>query len=267
MYEFNYHRPSSLDEVGRILGSSPGASLLAGGQSLLPSMKQRLAEPSDLVDLGRITDLAGVSVTGDEVRVGAMTSHSQVAASADVKRAIPGLAALADQVGDHQVRNRGTLGGSIANNDPAADYPAGVVALDGTIETNNREIPADDFFHSMFETALEPQEIVTAVRFKVPRSSGYGKFAQPASRFALVGVMVAQYKKGVRVAVTGAGLSVFRVADMEAALAKDFTAEAIRNVTVSADGLNDDLHGTPEYRANLVNVMARKAVSEAQASG
>jgi carbon-monoxide dehydrogenase medium subunit len=266
MYAFNYHRPSSLEEVGRILDSAPGASLLAGGMSLIPTLKQRLAEPSDLVDLGGISELAGIRVEGDAVRIGAMTRHADVAASQELADAIPSLAALADQVGDHQVRNRGTLGGSIANNDPAADYPAAVVGLDATVETSQREIAAADFFAGMFETALEPGEIVTAVRFKIAESAGYGKFVQPASRFALVGVMVARYKSGVRVAVTGAGLSVFRVPAMEAALADDFSEDAIRNITVPSDELNTDLHATAEYRAHLVGVMARRAVADALAT-
>jgi len=263
MYAFNYHRPSSIEEVGRILGSAPDASLLAGGQSLIPTLKQRLAEPSDLIDLNSVADLDTIDVDGDTLRIGAMARHAAVAASADVRGAIPGLSALAELIGDHQVRNRGTIGGSIANNDPAADYPAAAIALDATIETTQREIPADDFFHGLFETALEAGEIVTAVRFKVPQRAAYAKFMQPASRFALVGVMVAQYGNGVRVAVTGAGMSVFRVTEMETALATDFSAEAIRAIGVSADELNTDLHGTAEYRAHLINVMARRAVTQA----
>lgn len=266
MHAFNYHRPSTLEEVGRILGSTPDPRLLAGGQSLIPTLRQRLSEPSDLIDLGDIADLDGVRVDGNEVRVGAMTRHAEVAASAEIAGAIPGLAAMAEQIGDHQVRNQGTLGGSIANNDPAADYPAAIVALDATIETSQRQIAADDFFSSMFETALEAGEIITAVRFRIPQCSGYGKFRQPASRFALVGVMVAQYAGGVRVAVTGAGLSVFRVPEMETALASDFSAEAIRNIAIPADELNTDLHATTDYRAHLVNVMARQAVTEALAT-
>lgn len=263
MYAFNYHRPSSIEEIGRILGSAPDASLLAGGQSLIPTLKQRLAAPSDLIDLNTVSGLDNISVDGNEVRIGAMTRHATVAASADVKRAIPGLAALAELIGDHQVRNRGTIGGSIANNDPAADYPAAAIALAATIETTKREIIADDFFHSLFETALETGEIITAVRFKVPERAAYAKFMQPASRFALVGVMVAKHADGVRVAVTGAGLCVFRVPEMEAALAANFSAEAIRDVVVPADELNTDLHGTAEYRAHLINIMARKAITQA----
>lgn len=266
MQAFNYHQPDSLKEAGRVLGSARQGSLIAGGQSLIPTLKQRLSSPSDLVDLSAVDELSGIRVDRKEVRIGAMTRHAEVAASSEVKQAIPGLASLAEQIGDHQVRNRGTLGGSIANNDPAADYPAAVLALDGTIVTSKRKISAEDFFHGMFETALQPGEIVTEVRFKIPKCSGYGKFLQPASRFALVGVMVAQLKKEVRVTVTGAGLSVFRMPAMEKALAADFSADAIGSISVPADGLNNDLHGTPEYRANLINVMARKAVDEALAS-
>ncbi|HLQ86359.1 MAG TPA: xanthine dehydrogenase family protein subunit M [Salinisphaeraceae bacterium] len=263
MRAFNYHRPTSLEEIGRILGSATDASLLAGGQSLIPSLKQRLAEPSDLVDLGGVPELAGIRVDGGEVRIGAMTRHADVAASKELAQRIPALAALADSIGDHQVRNRGTLGGSIANNDPAADYPAAVVGLDATVETNQREIPADEFFVDLFDTALEPGEIVTAVRFKAPEAAGYGKFPQPASRFALVGVMVARYADSVRVAVTGAGMCVFRVPEMEQALTSDFSEDAIRNITIPADDLNTDLHATAAYRAHLVGVMARKAVATA----
>lgn len=263
MYAFNYHKPTSIDEVGRILGAAPDASLLAGGQSLIPTLRQRLAAPSDLVDLNGVAGLDGISVDGGEVRVGAMTRHAAVAASAEIRQTLPALAALAEGIGDHQVRNRGTLGGSIANNDPAADYPAAIVALDATVETTRREISGDDFFQGLFETALDEGEIVTGVRFKVPQQAAYAKFAQPASRFALVGVMVAQHAGGVRVAVTGAGMCVFRVPEMEAALASNFSADAIRDIAVPADELNTDLHGTAEYRAHLVNVMARKAVAAA----
>jgi len=263
MYAFNYHKPTSIEEVGRILGSATDASLLAGGMSLVPTLKQRLAAPSDLIDLNAVSGLDGINIDGGEVHVGAMARHAEVAASADVQQIIPALAALAEGIGDHQVRNRGTLGGSIANNDPAADYPAAVVALDATVETTQREIGADDFFQGLFETALDSGEIVTGVRFKVPQQAAYAKFEQPASRFALVGVMVAQHDGGVRVAVTGAGMCVFRVPAMEAALASDFSADAIRDISVPADELNTDLHGTAEYRAHLVNVMARKAVTAA----
>lgn len=263
MYAFNYHKPTSIDEVGRILGSAPDASLLAGGQSLVPTLKQRLAAPSDLIDLNTVAGLDEIRVDGDEVRIGAMARHAKVAASADVKQAIPALAALAESIGDHQVRNRGTLGGSIANNDPAADYPAAVVALNATVETTKREISGDDFFQGMFDTALDEGEVVTGVRFKVPQRAAYAKLEQPASRFALVGVMVAQHGDGVRVAVTGAGLCVFRVPEMEDALASNFSVDAIRDIAVPADDLNTDLHGTAEYRAHLVNVMARKAVAQA----
>lgn len=263
MHAFNYHRPSTLDEVSRILGSAPGAKLLAGGQSLIPTLKQGLAEPTDLIDLGAIAKLKGIRVNGGEVRISAMTRHAEVGASAEVAHAIPALAAMAQNIADHQVRNRGTLGGSIANSDPAADYPAAVLALNATIETNRREIAADDFFISLFETALQPDEIITAVRFKIPERSSYIKFEQPASRFALVGVMVAKYAKGARVAVTGARMSVFRIPEMEAALARNFSVNAIRDIDVGSTDLNTDLHASAEYRASLVNVMARRAVEAA----
>lgn len=263
MYEFQYHRPSTLDEAARMLSGAEDASFIAGGQTLLQTLRQRLAQPSDVVDLGGIAELRGIRREGDQVVIGAMTRHNEVARSADVAGAIPALATLAGGIGDAQVRNMGTLGGSIANNDPAADYPAGLLGLGATVVTNSREIPADDFFVDMFETALEPGEIIRAVRFPVPQRAGYVKFDQPASRFALVGVMVSQGADGVRVAVTGAGPSVFRVAEMEDALGRDFSPDAIAGIRVPSDGLNDDIHGSPEYRAHLVTVIAQRAVNAA----
>ncbi len=261
MYAFDYHRPSSLSEAAALLSGE--AQLLAGGQTLIPTLKQRLAQPSALVDLGGIAELGGIGVDGGSVTVGATTCHAAVAASAEVAGAIPALAALAARIGDAQVRNRGTIGGSIANADPAADYPAAIVGLNATVHTNKREIAADDFFTGLFETALAEDEIITKVVFPTAGAAGYAKFDQPASRYAMVGVMVAKTSGGVRVAVTGAGPSVFRVADMESALAGNFSAAAIEGISVSADGLNSDIHGSAAYRAHLVGVMARRAVAAA----
>jgi carbon-monoxide dehydrogenase medium subunit len=229
---------------------------------LLPTLKQRLASPSDLIDLAGIGELQGIAIDGDAVVIGAMTRHADVAASSDVQQKIPALAALAGDIGDRQVRNRGTIGGSIANNDPAADYPAACLALAATIKTNSREIAADDFFTGLFETALEDGEIVTAVRFPTADKAAYMKFKNPASRYAIVGVFVAQAAGGVRVAVTGAGAGgVFRVPEMESKLAANFTAPALEAIAVSPDDLNSDIHASAEYRAHLVGVMARRAVA------
>jgi aerobic carbon-monoxide dehydrogenase medium subunit len=262
MYNFNYLRPTSLADAAKAAAGAD-AKLLAGGQTLLPTMKQRLAQPSDLIDLGAIAELKGIKMDGNNLVIGATTTHAEVAKSSVVKGAIPALAALADGIGDPQVRNRGTIGGSISNNDPAADYPAGLVGLGATVVTNKRKIAADDFFKGMFETALEAGEIVTAVSFPKPDKAAYMKFPQPASRFALVGVFVSKSGGNVRVAVTGAGPKVFRQADMEKALAANFTADAIKNVRQSASDLNNDIHGGAEYRAHLVGVMARRAVAAA----
>ena len=262
MYNFNYLRPSSLADAAKAAAGAD-AKVLAGGQTLLPTMKQRLAQPSDLVDLGAIAELKGIKMDGNNLVIGAMTTHAEVAKSSVVKGAIPALAVLADGIGDPQVRNRGTIGGSISNNDPAADYPAGLVGLGATVVTNKRKIAADDFFKGMFETTLDPGEIVTAVSFPKPDKAAYMKFPQPASRFALVGVFVSKSGGNVRVAVTGAGPKVFRQADMEKALAANFTADAIKNVKQAASGLNSDIHGSADYRAHLVGVMARRAVAAA----
>src|SRR5438094_2941570 len=260
MYEFEYQKPASLDDVTRLLGDED-AKLVAGGMTLIPTLKMRLAKPSQLIDLGAIASLKGISEDGDGVVIGAMTRHAEVNRSDVVKRAIPALAAMAGMIGDPAVRNRGTIGGSIANNDPAADYPAAVVALNATVRTNKREIAADQFFTGMFETALQPGEIVTAVRFPKVAQANYQKFRNPASRYAIVGVFVAKTPAGVRVAVTGAGPCVFRVADMEAALGRSFTADAIKDIQIPQDGLNTDIHAGAEYRAHLVGVMARRAVA------
>jgi len=260
MYEFDYHRPTSLDDAARLLGDED-AKLVAGGMTLIPTLKLRLAKPTQLIDLGAIPSLKGITDERDAIVIGAMTRHAEVNRSDVVKRAIPALAAMAGMIGDPAVRNRGTIGGSIANNDPAADYPAAIVALNATVRTNKREIPADQFFTGMFETALQPGEILTAVRFPKVAQANYQKFRNPASRYAIVGVFVAKTPAGVRVAVTGAGPSVFRVADMEAALAKSFTPDAIKDIAIKDDGLNSDIHASAEYRAHLVNVMARRAVA------
>ena len=263
MYNFDYARPASLKEVDAALKGASEPKLLAGGMTLIPTLKQRLASPDRLVDLGGIGELRGIKVSGDTVTIGAMTPHAAVAASKEIAKAIPALAHLADGIGDPQVRNRGTIGGSISNNDPAADYPAAVVGLGATVETNKRKIPADSFFKGLFETALEPGEIVTAVSFPVPEKAGYSKFPNPASRYAIVGVMVAKTKGGVRVAVTGAGPCVFRVAAMEKALAAKFSPDAVAAIKVPSTNLNSDIHASAEYRAHLVTVMAKRAVAAA----
>src|SRR6202140_971599 len=240
MYEFEYHKPASLDDVARLLGDEE-AKLVAGGMTLYPTLKLRLAKPTQLIDLGAIAALRGISEDGDAIVIGAMTRHAEVNRSALVKRAIPALAALAGMIGDPAVRNRGTIGGSIANNDPAADYPAAVVALNATVRTNQREVVADQFFTAMFETALQPGEIVTAVRFPKVAQANYQKFRNPASRYAIVGVFVARTPAGVRVAVSGAGACVFRVPAMEGALAPSFTPDAIKDIAIPDDGLNTDI--------------------------
>jgi carbon-monoxide dehydrogenase medium subunit len=263
MYAVEYQKAKTVADAAALLAKT-GGKALAGGQSLVAAMKLRLAQPGTVVDLAGIPELKDVKADGSALVIGAMTKHAEVAASADVKRAIPAVAALAEGIGDRQVRNMGTLGGSIANNDPAADWPAAVVALDATVITNKRKIAARDFFKGMYDTALSADEIITAVSFPVPKKAAYAKFPNPASRFALVGVFVAQLADGsVRVAVTGAGPGVFRASGIEAALFKSFTADAAKAVKVDASGLNNDLHGSPAYRAHLVAVMASRAVAAA----
>ncbi len=264
MYEFTFHQPETLDEAAQIFAHADDGQFIAGGQTIVPVMKQRLAMPSDIIDLGRISDLEGISLDGDLLTIGAMTTHAEVAASQDVKKAIPALAHLADEIGDPAVRNRGTIGGSIANNDPAADYPAALLGLGATIHTVTRAIPTDDFFTGMFETALDEGEVIVRVSIPVPEKAAYVKFPQPASRFALVGVFVAKTADGVRVAVTGAGPCVFRVKEMEQALDKDFSAAVLKGISVPDDGLNSDLHASADYRASLVSTLARRAVAQAQ---
>ena len=262
MYAFELTRAKTVAEAAAALAKS-GGKALAGGQSLIGAMKLRLAQPGTLVDLSGIAELKGIKKEGDAIVIGAMTRHAEVAASAVVKSALPALAALAEGIGDRQVRNMGTLGGSLANNDPAACYPAAVLALGATVHTNKRKIGADDFFKGMFETALAEGELITAVSFPIPEKAAYVKFPNPASRFALVGVFVAKTGRGVRVAVTGAASAVFRAKALEDALGKSFTADAAKAVKMSATGMNADLHGSPEYRAHLISVVAARAVAAA----
>jgi len=260
MSAFTYHRPSSLDEAASLLSS--GARALAGGMTLLPSIKQRLDRPESLVDLSGLSNLVGVSASGGGLEVGAMTRHSQVANSKEVQESIPALAKLAGGIGDPQVRHRGTIGGSIANHDPAADYPAALLALGATVHTNRREIAAGDFFTGLFSTALDDGELVVRVSFPVPEKAAYVKFHQPASLYALVGVFVAKTSSGARVAVTGAGADgVFLQEDLGRALDGDFSAGALGGAKVPADGLMGDLHGTPEYRAHLISTLTARAVA------
>jgi carbon-monoxide dehydrogenase medium subunit len=265
MYATTYHRPSSVDEAASLFAKGTEAKYLAGGHTLIPVMKQRLAAPSDVIDLTRIKELIGIETSGDTLTIKAATPHYDVAHSADAQKAIPALAYLASLIGDPAVRHRGTIGGSIANNDPAADYPAGLLALGATVKTNKRSISADDFFKGLFTTALADGEIITAVSFPIPAKAGYAKFPHPASRFALTGVFVAKTKGGdVRVAVTGASQSgVMRVAAMEAALKANWSAGALDTITIPAAGLLADIHGSSDYRANLIKVMAQRAVAAA----
>ena len=261
MYNFNYQRPGSVADAVSAVKSADDGQFLAGGQTLLPTLKQRLAMPSDLVDLADIAELQGISVAGGTVVIGAMTRHADVAASAEIQAKIPALAALASDIGDRQVRNRGTLGGSIANNDPAADYPAACVALSAMVTTNERTLSAEEFFTGLFETALGEGEMVTSVSFPAPDKAAYMKFKNPASRYAIVGVFVAIAGSDIKVEVTGAGSSgVFRVPEMESALENSFTATALEGIAVSQDDLNSDIHAAADYRAHLIGVMARRAV-------
>lgn len=260
MYEFNYRRASSVEEAVELLGNAEDPKVLGGGMTLLPTMKQRLAQPSDLIDISNIDALSGIRRADDRLVIGAVTRHASVAASNEVRSAIPALAELADHIGDAQVRNRGTLGGSVANADPAADYPAALLALSAEITTNQRAIRADDFFLDIFETALEEHELITSVSFAIPQCAAYMKFPNPASRYAIVGVMVAKFSGQVRVAVTGAGAKAFRYEEMEHALSQSFTPQALEKITLADDELNSDIHASAEYRAHLVGVMARRAV-------
>jgi carbon-monoxide dehydrogenase medium subunit len=263
MFEFTYHRAASVADAAAKVAANPDAKLLAGGQTLIAAMKLRLAAPPEVVDLGGVAELKGICVDGASVVVGAMARHAEVAASSDVAQRIPALTKLAGGIGDPMVRNMGTIGGSLATSDPAADYPAAALGLGATLRTNRRSVAADDFFLGMYETALQPGELIVDVRFPVPQRAGYVKFSNPASRYAIVGVFVSQGPAGTRVAVTGAGPSVFRVPDMEQALSRRFAADAVANVCIAAEPLNSDLHASAEYRAHLVTVLARRAVEQA----
>jgi carbon-monoxide dehydrogenase medium subunit len=265
MYETTYHRPSSVDEAVALFGKGSESKYLAGGHTLIPVMKQRLAAPSDVIDLGKIKELIGTEVTGDTLTVKAATTYFDILQSADVKKSIPAITYLTSVLGDPAVRYRGTIGGSIANNDPAADFPAALMALGATVKTNKRAIAADDFFKGLFTTALEDGEIITQIAFPIPAKAGYAKMRHPASRFALTGVFVAKTKSGdVRVAATGASQNgVMRVPSIEAALKANWSAGALDNLTISADEMLSDIHGSSTYRANLVKVMAQRAVTAA----
>jgi aerobic carbon-monoxide dehydrogenase medium subunit len=265
MYQTTYHRPSSVEEAAALFAKGSESKYLAGGHTLIPVMKQRLTSPSDVIDLGNIKELVGIELSADALTIKAATNYFDILRSADAKKAIPAIVHLTSVLGDPQVRYRGTIGGSIANNDPAADFPAAVVALGATVKTNKRSISADDFFKGLFATALEDGEIITSISFPIPAKAGYSKFAHPASRFALTGVFVVKTKAGdVRAAATGASQSgVMRLPAIEAALKANWSAAAIDGVKISADGLMSDIHGTSDYRANLIKVMAQRAVTAA----
>jgi carbon-monoxide dehydrogenase medium subunit len=264
MYAFNPHRPATVRQAASLLAKHEEAKLLAGGHTLIPTMKLRLAGPKNLIDLSKVEGLKGIEMTGRSLVIGAMTPHAEVATSSVVRENMPALADLAGKIGDPAVRHCGTLGGSIANNDPNADYPAGVLGLGATIITNKRRIAADDFFKGLFETALEPDEIITKVQFPKVNKAAYQKFPNPASRYALVGVFVSKRGSDIRVAVTGAGANgVFRVQSFEEALKKRFGAKSLEGMTVPADGMASDIHGSAEYRAHLIGVLARRAAAAA----
>ncbi|WP_047465959.1 xanthine dehydrogenase family protein subunit M [Rhizobium rhizogenes] len=264
MYATNYHRASSVDEAVKFLSGADEGKYVSGGMTLIATMKQRLASPTDLVDLRHIPSLKGIRVDGRRVTIGAATTHAEVASSAAIRAVCPALPDLAGMIGDPHVRHMGTIGGSVANNDPAADYPSAMLALNATIVTDKRQITADDFFTGLFETALEDGELITAITFEAPERAGYAKFPNPASRYAMTGVFVAKGAGGARVAVTGAGADgVFRHGGMEQALAANWSPDAVANATVDSSALMSDLHATAEYRANLVKVMAKRAVAAA----
>jgi aerobic carbon-monoxide dehydrogenase medium subunit len=262
MYAFNYHRPSTIDEAQALFREAEDGIYLAGGQTLIPTMKQRLAAPSDVIDLARVEGLTGIEVGSRQVSIGAFTCHADVATHPGIRRTLPVLAYLASRIGDGQVRNRGTLGGSVANSDPAADYPAAVVALSATIHTSARSIAADDYFQDLFETALEPGEVITRIDFPVPHRAAYRKFPHPASRYAVAGVLIADFGGDIRVGITGAGPCAFRGTALEQALGDNLHPEAIDGVHVPEAGFNSDLFASAEYRAHLVKVMARRAVQD-----
>ena len=259
MKNFNYKSATNTKEASKL--ASGRATFLAGGMSLLPAIKLRLASYSDLINIKKIKSLSGIKVSSKSLKIGATTTHAEVASSKEVLKSIPSLSALAEGIGDPQVRNRGTIGGSIANNDPAADYPSACLALNATLHTNKRKIQADKFFKGMFETDLKKGELIESIEFQVPEKSSYAKYPNPASRYAIVGVYISKLKNEVRVAVTGAGSFVFRSKEIEAALSKNFSVSAIDNINISANGLNSDIHATAEYRAHIIKVMAKKAIS------
>ncbi len=263
MYDFEYHKPTSVADAVKILSADSDARPISGGQTLLPALKHRLNKPTSVVDLSGIAELKGIKRDGDKIVIGAMTRHADVANSAEVKAAIPALAQLAGSIGDNQVRNRGTIGGSVSNNDPAADYPSAVLALNATIVTSKRRIAADDFFQGMFTTALDAGELLVAVEFPVPEKAGYAKMKNPASRYVMAGAFVAKTGGQVRVAINGAAACVFRQAEMEKALAASWSPAAVAGVVQPADDMNSDIHGSAEYRAHLVTVMAKRAVAAA----
>ena len=263
MYDFAYHKPTSLADAVKLL-ADPDAKAVSGGHTLIPALKHRLNKPTALVDLSGIAEMKGIRREGNAIIIGALTRHVEVANSAEVKAAIPALAYLASHIGDVQVRNRGTIGGSVSNNDPAADYPAAVLGLGATIHTNKRKIAADDFFQGMFTTALAESEIITRVGFTIPQQSSYAKFRHPASRYAMIGVFVADTAGGVRASVTGAGSGVFRAKDVEAALGKGFASASLNGVKVAAKDISSDLHASADYRAHLITVMAKRAVDAAK---
>jgi carbon-monoxide dehydrogenase medium subunit len=268
MYAFTYHRPTTVRQAANLLAKNPEAKLLAGGHSLVPVMKQRLAAPSVIVDLNKVEGISGVELKGRSIVVGALTRHADVANSPIMKEHMPALAGVPGSIGDPQVRNRGTIGGSIANNDPNADYPAACLGLGATIITNKRRIAADDFFTGMFSTALEENEIIVKVQFPIARKAAYEKFKHPASGFALVGVFVSKRSSEIRVAVTGAGANgVFRVTAFEEALKKRFASKSLEGLSVPADGMSSDIHAGADYRAHLVGVLARRALDKANAKG
>jgi carbon-monoxide dehydrogenase medium subunit len=262
MYQFNYHKPTSVEDARSMFDAAEDGFYLSGGQTLIPTLKQRLASPSDVIDLSGIKDLQGVTVKDAVVSVGAFTRHADVAGSAEIRSTLPVLADVANQIGDAQVRNLGTMGGSVANSDPAADYPAAVIGLGATLFTVDRAIAADDYFQNLFETALTPGEILTRIDFPVPDRAAYRKFPNPASRYAVVGVLVADFGGEIRVGVTGAGPCAFRATAMEKALMQNFSPAAVRAVEVPDAGFNSDLHASAEYRANLVRVMTERAVAD-----
>lgn len=263
MYDFAYHKPASVADAVKLLAADPDAKPVSGGHTLLPALKHRLNKPTSLVDLSGIPEMRGIKRVGDALVIGALTRHAEVANSAEVKAAIPALAYMASHIGDQQVRNRGTIGGSVANNDPAADYPSAVLGLGATVHTSKRKIAADDFFLGMFTTALEPDEILVAVEFPIPEKAGYAKMKNPASRYVMAGAFISMGPMGVRVAINGAAACVFRQAEMEAALSANWSPDAVAGVKQPADDLNADIHGSAEYRAHLVTVMAKRAVAAA----